>query len=251
MTAIVVLLLVITLSLTITRVAAVALERTGMSRDSARFQARAAYCGVGYSTRESEGVITHPVRRRIISLLMLIGNAGTATVVATLIVSFTGSGQWSWHMKLGLLVVGLSVLIFASNSSWVDDRMSRGIQWALKRWTRLDLHDYVGLLHLSAGFAVLEIKVAPGDWMSGKNLETLALPREGVLVLGIHRRDGTYVGAPTGKTEVTVDDVLIVYGKLERLEELNRRRLGLAGEYARAAAVSKHRVAPEATPPDD
>ena len=58
---------------------------TGMSRDSARFQARAAYCGVGYASRESDGIIEHPVRRRIISSLMMLGNAGTATVVATLI----------------------------------------------------------------------------------------------------------------------------------------------------------------------
>jgi hypothetical protein len=59
------LLLVVTFSLLITRVATVILTATGMSRQAARFQARSAFTGAGFTTSESEQVVDHPVRREL------------------------------------------------------------------------------------------------------------------------------------------------------------------------------------------
>ena len=247
MTAIALLLLVISFSLLITRSAAVILELTGMSRDSARFQARAAYCGVGYSNRESEGIISHPLRRKIISTLMLLGNAGTATVIATLVFSFRGAEQSV--SKVLMLLIGLCALYVLANSRWVDRKMSRLVQWALKKYTRLDLNDYVALLHLSQGYSVLEVQIQVGDWLGGSDLGTLKLADEGVLVLGIKRTDGQYIGAPTGTTTLQIGDVLTLYGRLEHLEELNRRRIGLAGVFAHSAAVGLQQRETEVAPP--
>jgi hypothetical protein len=58
-------LLIIALPILVTRIAAVALVHTGLSRDAARFQARSALTGVGYTTTEAERVTCHPVRRRV------------------------------------------------------------------------------------------------------------------------------------------------------------------------------------------
>ena len=215
------------------------LELTGMSRDSARFQARAAYCGVGYSNRESEGIVNHPLRRRIISTLMLLGNAGTATAVATLVLSFTGENTGSRYFNLFLLVSGTASMFAISASKWVDGLMTEFVHWALKKYTRLDLSDYVSLLNLDAGYSVLEVEVRDGDWLGSSDLASLKLPREGVLVLGVLRTDGTYVGVPPGATRLEVGDVLTVYGKLDRLEELNHRQVGVAGFYAHEVAVSE------------
>ena len=247
MTALALLLLVISFSMFITRSAAVMLELTGMSRDSARFQSRAAYCGVGYSSRESEGIMEHPVRRRIISTLMLLGNAGTATVVATLVLSFRGGEHWL--SRLTLLIVGLVVVYFFATSKWVDQKMSEFIHWALRKYTRLDLNDYTALLHLSQGYSVLEVEVQPGDWLGGNDLAQLKLPEEGVLVLGV-RKDADYIGTPTASTVVEAGDVLTLYGRLDRLEELNHRQTGRAGFYAHEVAVSeqKERVTTESDP---
>ena len=65
------LLLVIALSMVVVRVATVALVLTGLSKQSARFQARSAFSGAGFTTSESEKVVGHPVRPQIIMLLML------------------------------------------------------------------------------------------------------------------------------------------------------------------------------------
>ena len=60
MIAVLSLLLVATLFVTVARVATIALVGTGMASDVAGFQARSALMGVGYTTTESEHVITHP-----------------------------------------------------------------------------------------------------------------------------------------------------------------------------------------------
>src|ERR687886_29527 len=91
--AIVTVLAVVVASLLITRVGAVALMLTGMSRESSRFQARSAFFGVGFTTAEAEAVVSHPVRRRIIAWLILLGNAGVISVLGTLIISFSGHDE--------------------------------------------------------------------------------------------------------------------------------------------------------------
>jgi len=65
MVAIATVLVVVLVSLLITRVATVAFTLTGLSRDVARFQARSALSGTGFTTSEAEAVVGHPVRRRI------------------------------------------------------------------------------------------------------------------------------------------------------------------------------------------
>lgn len=54
MTAVLTLLVVILESMVITRIATIALMATGLTRESARFQARSALTGAGFTTSESE-----------------------------------------------------------------------------------------------------------------------------------------------------------------------------------------------------
>lgn len=81
-------LVVVLLTLVVTRAATAILVSTGMSQESARFQARSALSGAGFTTNGSESVVEHPVRRRVISMLMVFGSAGLVTAVASLALSF-------------------------------------------------------------------------------------------------------------------------------------------------------------------
>ncbi|HEY9418480.1 MAG TPA: hypothetical protein VIQ30_27270 [Pseudonocardia sp.] len=83
------LLVVVALSLVVTRVGTVALTLTGLSCQAARFQSRSAFTGSGFTTAESKMVVDHPVRRRIVMRLMLLGNAGLVSSVGTLMLSLT------------------------------------------------------------------------------------------------------------------------------------------------------------------
>lgn len=257
MLAIISLLFMLTLSLLVTRVATLALMYTGLSRQTARFQARSAFTGVGFTTAESEKIVNHPVRRRILFGLMLVGNAGVVTAVSTLILGFIEPGEGSLVLRVVVLGTGIAALVSVSTSTWVDRHLSNAIAWALKRYTSLEVRDYAALLHVSGEYSISELYVEDDDWMAGKTLVDLRLRDEGVMVLAVNRAGGRFVGAPDGATEVRAGDTLVIYGRSAIIENLDERRQGLGGKIGHVEAVAEQqRVKAEerredADPPDD
>ena len=240
MIAIATLLVVVTMTLIVNRVGAIALTATGVSTEVAHFQARSALTGVGFTTSESEHIINHPVRRRIVLSLMLVGNAGLVTIIATMVVGFAGEGDTSGVLaRVGTLVGGLALILLAARSRMIDRLLSRLITAALRRFTRLELRDYVQLLDLAANHAVAELGVEADSWLAEHRLADLHLPDEGVLVLGIRRADGTFLGAPRGHTAVHEHDTLVMYGFADVLEDLGTRRVGMEGDRAHMKLMSE------------
>lgn len=244
MTAVISLLVVLAISVIVTRIATVALLHTGMSREAAQFQARSAFTGVGFTTTEAETVVNHPVRRRVVMLLMLLGSAGIVSVIASLLLTFihTSPTSISWPYRILLLCAGLPLLWLFAASKWVDRWLSRWIAWALKRWTHIGVRDYHGLLHLSDDYQITEEAVKSGDWLANKTLAESALRDEGVIVVGIQRPDGSYVGAPKGQTRIEEGDLLILYGRDPVLQELDQRCCGPNGDKAHRQAIAEQRV---------
>ena len=174
-------------------------------------------------------------------MLMLLGNAGIVTLITALVLTFEQTGEIGVAGKIFGLVVGLAILWMITHSKWVDTQLSRLITWALRRFTRLDIHDYVGLLHLGKDFTVAQMSVDDGNWLANKSLMDLRLSDEGVLVLGIERERGSYQGAPKGKTVLNIGDTLLVYGPHEVLEELDKRRANHEGEKRHAERVEQQK----------
>jgi hypothetical protein len=230
---------VLGLSLVITRVATRALTLTGLSAEAARFQARSAFTGTGFTSSESEKVVNHPVRRRIIMLLMIVRSAGIITIIISLILSFASSGDREVLLiRLAWLLSGVAVLWALAMSKRVDKVLSRLLDWAIQKWTNLDTRDYGSLLKLSGPYQVQEIQVREGDWIAEKPLRQCDLTKEGILVLGIERNDGTYVGAPRADTRVFPDDVLILYGREKALRNLDERRATPGGDREHQKAIT-------------
>ncbi len=240
MTGIISLLVIITLSVLTTRIGALAFIHTGLSRETAKFQARSAFMGVGFTTNESELVVNNPVRRKIVTILMFLGNAGIITTISSVIFSFISIGQSGFFSaEVIVLVSGLLILLLLSRSKWLDQKLSLLINRALKRYTRLDVRDFYSLLHLSDDYRVSELGVEEQGWLSNKTLSELELDDEGILILGIKRGDGKYIGAPYGKTRVKKDDVLILYGRTKLLENLEKRKEGPGGDREHEDAKSE------------
>lgn len=240
MYAVILLLVVAMLSLLITRVATIALTATGMSRSSARFQARSALTGVGFTTTESEAVVAHPARRRIVMALMLVGSVGLATSIAGILAGVVGrAGATDRVFRAAVLVAGMALIYRISTSKRVDRRLASVIGRALARFTDLDVRDYAALLHVSGEYEVKEMVAVPDGWMTGRILGDLRLRDEGILVLGIARADGSYLGVPTKHTRIEPGDTVILYGRDGRFAELTARPPGAAGDEAHERAVAR------------
>lgn len=241
MAAITSLLLVIALSLLVTRVASAILVATGLDGRVARFQARSALSGAGFTTAESEQVVSHPVWRRVVMTLMLLGNAGLVASASTLILGFRSGGVGDDGDRVLELVVGVVALVGLSRNKWFDRHLTRLIAHVLRTYTDLPTRDLGGLLQLSGSYEVSELAVDPGDWLDGRTLGELDLRDEGVAVLGVTRADGRYLGTPVNGTRVRAGDTLLLYGLQACLQELDHRSAGDEGERQHTAAVARQR----------
>ena len=233
---------IIFLSLLITKVATAALTNTGLSRYSAKFQARSAFTGVGFTTPESEQITRHPVRRKIISSLMLLGNAGIVTVMVSLMLTFIDQNERGlpWYYNLLILVGSIALLaVFASNKK-IDAWLAIIIDKLLGRFTSLKFRDYGSLYKLPDDYHIVELQVREGDWIEGRTLAECNVREEGITVLGIDRSDGTYLGAPNSETMVLSNDTLILYGREGAIKKLDVRRKGKKGDKEHQAAVMRY-----------
>jgi len=237
MIALISLLVVVTISMIVVRIGAVALTMTGLSKDLAAFQAQSAFSGVGFTTTESESVVRHPVRRRIIRILMLTGNAGLTSAVASVVLTFYRGTEQDLALRFVVVIAGLAALWILSASRFVDRILTSLIKAGLKKWTRLEVRDYARLLEIGKGYTVSEVEVSDEDWLCNRTLRELGLASEGVLVLGLRRADGSYLGAPHGDTQIRCEDVLTCYGREELLQSLPYRAVGKQGDEEHAAAV--------------
>ena len=240
MIAVVSVLLVLTVSMIVIRVASVALVHTGMGREAARFQSRSAFTGAGFTTSEAESVVSHPVRRRIVAWLMLAGNVGIVTAMSSLLLSFADMrGSQAVWLSLGVLAAGLISLLVVSSSAWVDRYLCRAISWAFKRFTQIDARDYARLLHLRDDYGVSDLRVQPCEWLAGRTLAEAGLSKEGILVLGIECPGGQFIGAPAEDTEIRERDRLLLYGRTPRIAEIDRRQSDDDAEQSHLAAVAE------------
>ena len=137
-----------------------------------------------------------------------------------------------------MLIGGLSLVYVASTSKRLDRRLSSVIGRILARFTDLDVRDYAALLHVSGEYEVKEMLAAPRSWVTGRTLGELRLRDEGVIVLGIVRGDGSYLGVPRKETRVEPGDTLILYGRDGRFVELTARQVGSEGDASHERAVA-------------
>lgn len=217
--------IIVSISLLLTKIATLALSHTGLSTQSAKFQARSAYTGTGYTTGEAEKIVNHPVRRRIISMLMIVGNAGIVTAMSSLILTFLTPDKTSSVLySMGVIVFGIVFLWWAVRSKWVDRYLSKVINKALEKYTSLDVKDYAAILHLAGDYQVTEWKVGEESPLRNKTLNELQLIRKGIIVLGIQKATDEYIGSPYGKSMIQKDDTLTLYGKTDSFELLRKEK---------------------------
>lgn len=230
--------IIIFLSVIITKIGAQALIKTGLDKGVAQFQGRSAFTGVGFTTKESEKITCQPVRRKIVMALMLIGNIGVISAIASLMLTFL-DGNLSTSdrlLRVGLIFLVLAVLWRLSKSRWLELQITRMIDWALKKFTTLHNKDYVAILKLQKEYEITVITVKKDDWLADKKLSDLQLSDEGINLIGIERKDGTYLGTPLGETKVKAGDKLTVYGREENLKNLEQRKQNVKGDAQHQSA---------------
>ena len=221
MGALITLLIIAIVSLLIVRIGTMALSATGMGFDAALFQSCSAFFGVGFTTREAESVMRHPVRRRIIMHLIVLGNVGLTSALATLIVTFTQTQGFRETIDQLLIIAGgVVVLILLIRLRVVKAVVDYSINLSIRGSKTLQIYDYEMLLKVSSGYCVSDIMITGKGPLAGKSLAVSHPTTRGLIVLGIERENGTYIGAPGPDERILKGDVVTVYGQETEIQKL-------------------------------
>ncbi|MBW2984284.1 TrkA C-terminal domain-containing protein [Candidatus Woesearchaeota archaeon] len=254
MLALITFLAIVFFSIISVKLGTIALETTGLSRDIAAFQAQSAFSGVGFTTSESETVMSNPVRRKILRFMMLVGSAGLTTAVATLIITFVnttptrvvfGKEVNTIAFNVGLLVGGLILISFIFTRNWFENL----IKWILAKplshlKSRIKLYDYEKILGLSEGYTIGSFEVPKHHWMVNKTISDLEMEKEGVIILGVYRTvkdKEQYLGIPSPDFKIHNRDKIMVYCSEEKLLDLAKREKGAKGAVERKEAIEEHK----------
>ncbi|MGB0716583.1 MAG: hypothetical protein ACPGXK_11925 [Phycisphaerae bacterium] len=226
MVAIVTLLATLAVATIVTRAGAVALMMTGLASDVARFEARSAFFGVGFTTSEAEAIIHHPQRRRIIMRLMTLGNMGLAALASTAILSALSLQQssapvlYTWS-----LIGGLSLLILLGQSTVLDRWISRLSSLCLCQMTSLNKRAFLDLLHMPEHHGVTEVLIAHTK-LTGKSTlgDMIRVCNEtqscSTVALGL-QTGRHYINLPSDTQPLKDGDVLYLYGPADELSKIN------------------------------
>ncbi len=232
-------------SLTVVRIGASLLELTGLSSEIASFQAISAFFGIGYTTSEAESVVNSPVRRKIITTLMIIGNVGITTSMATLILTFLDNSQKILIEKIVLMVIGLIIMFILARSKAFYSVLKKITANFMNKNYQTFLCDYEEILGVSRGFIISKIYVKDKSWMVGKSLQELKLDKEGTLVLSISRvpseENALFIGVPKADTIIEPEDILTCYGRAEACHCLATRLKGLDGDREHLIQIEKEK----------
>jgi hypothetical protein len=214
-----ILLIAILVSFIVVRIGGFALELTGIEPDVARFQALSAFSGTGFTTREAERVVGNRTRRRIVTILIILGNAGTVTVIATLVASFTQVSGYTWFfIRLAIIVggiFGLYQLIMRSNVSrripaWLQrpvmNRILRGAPAAEE------------IFHVEKDWAISLVLIERSSKSIG--LSVADITAEGDIEILSIDRTGTYLTRPNWDEKIEEGDRLLVYASRKAVKRV-------------------------------
>jgi len=213
------------ISLVFTRAATGALIATGLPTESAAFQARSAFTGTGFTTRESENIVNHPARRRILSTTMFVGNLGTPTLIVTVLLGFLAPGPGDTFLRLLVALAGLVAVLMILRSPWVTRYLqSIGERYAQRRLLPAIGHRIDELLTLGDGWLVAELPLGEIPPDAPRSLRGLERALADVQVLGVRRNSGDgqpeFVAEKPADLTLQANDRIVVFGPRERIEAL-------------------------------
>jgi hypothetical protein len=214
-----ILLITILVSFIVVRIGAFALQLTGMEPEVARFQALSAFSGTGFTTREAERAVGNKVRRRIVTILIILGNAGMVTVIATLVASFTQVGGYAWFfIRLAIIIGGIfglyELIIRSGLGQRFLDRLQRPI---VKRILRA-APTAEEIFHVEKDWAISLVLIKGSSNSIGQSVADITAAGD-MEILGINRA-GTYLVRPDSEERIVGGDRLLIYANRKAVRRI-------------------------------
>ncbi len=211
--------LIIAISIFVVKVATVALKMTGLDGKRSYFQALSAFTGTGFTTKDSEVILQNDVRRRIIMILMILGNAGFITVITTVVISFEKSNPLPLFINVGIILFVIFLLVKFITLKGVSKFLNKKIESRLEKQGPFRKRPVEEVLRVAKDYGIAEVSIKGDCGDLGKTLRESDFRENDILVLAIERKDAI-VPAPKATDRILLNDTLICYGRLSSIEKI-------------------------------
>ena len=227
--------IVVLASFIVVRIGAIAFQLTGLEWSMAKFQALSCFTGTGFTTRESELVTGHPQRRRIATVLIVLGNAGLITMIASVASAFnTQYTLWSKlsesflpfeippymvrYINLLLIIMAIAIMYKLSRNERLVKKLTEFLRIKVIKKKLFKPISFEEMLMLTGGYGVSKITVSSGSLLVDRTLAESGLRKNDITVLAIVRAEET-IPNPPATAKILVGDDLISFGQLENIKK--------------------------------
>ncbi|OHB75001.1 MAG: hypothetical protein A2Z25_13500 [Planctomycetes bacterium RBG_16_55_9] len=225
--------IVLIASFIIVRIGAIAFQLTGLEWSLAKFQSLSCFSGTGFTTKEAELITGDPRRRRIASILMVLGNAGLVTLIATVASALNPQQALLERLSesflpfsippflvpwvnLGMIIIAFFVVYRVFKNERFQRNLTRYLRKKILKQELFKPVSFEELLLLTGGYGVSRIEVCENSPLIDKALFESDLRKNDITVLAIIR---DHVTMPNPSAQVTIHrgDELIAFGKRENI----------------------------------
>ena len=217
-------LLVIIISFLVIRAGTIALMMTGMDRKKASFQALSAFTRAGFTTREAEAVVNNPQRRRIITWLIILGNAGLVAVIVSATSSIVSSEGYQVPITIFVIIIGTYIIYKLISRAGFTRRWEGFIE---QRFIKSHAFEEVAtedLLHFIEGYGLVRAIITENSPFVGSTVSDVRFLDRDMVILGIERGKD-WIPHPKAKVTIENDDKIIVYGHTNVLRGIFKEKV--------------------------
>ena len=229
------LLLFITLiivSFIVVRIGAIAFQLTGLEWSLAKFQALSCFTGTGFTTKEAELITASRQRRRIASILIVLGHAGLVTMIATFANTIRPRVKgWSlpflpgsippvlqpW-ISLIIVITAVYVIYKVLTNTKVVRKLTNALRERIVKKEIIKPVSFEELTVATGGYGVSKIDVCSDSPILNKTLSESELRRHDITVLAIESKRKT-IPNPSADTKILLGNKLVCFGKLENIRK--------------------------------
>ena len=215
------------------RVGAIAFQLTGLEWSLAKFQALSCFSGTGFTTKEAELITGNPQRRRIASVLMVLGNAGLVALIATFANSIRPV-SWIPTFRIPFLPVNfpsfllpwlrlfiISASVYVIYKVFTHSKFTKKITFYLRdRILKREIMRPVSfeeLLVATGGYGVSNIEIIAGNPAIDATIAHAGLREKDITILAIERK-GEVIPNPRAQEKILLGDRIICFGKLTEIK---------------------------------
>ncbi|MGL4450355.1 MAG: TrkA C-terminal domain-containing protein [Sarcina sp.] len=209
----------LTLFIIVINIFAILFRLTGVPMEKAKFQVISLLTSTGFTTKESEIITQHPLRRKIASWLMIFSYLSTAILISFILRIISSGLDNAKSLSItGGFIVGFAIIVLLIMRSSIPEKVELFIERIILKSTRWHaLHeDKIINVFQRKGYGIYEIYIGKTNYLLGKSIIESGLKDLEIEILCIDHGD-KLINFPSPDYIFNVNDRITVYGNIKNI----------------------------------